>query len=162
MNCIPAGMVEVLLLLRETFKDYHIKWVLVGSTCLALQGIDLPAHDIDIITNANDAQACNEILEENLRVPVAWGETANYASFFGQFSINSIQVEIMGDLQVWQCGEWVPLVSYLVKPILIKLVGQLIPVSSLKDQLVGYANSERKKDRDVADLIRNALQKKKS
>ena len=46
-----------------------LDWALTGSTALALQGVDVVAHDIDLQTNAEDAYRAEDRLKEFVVTP---------------------------------------------------------------------------------------------
>jgi hypothetical protein len=52
------------------------RWVLGGSCCLALHGVKLTPHDIDIITDPDGAYRIGESLQKmtDEKRAVAWGE----------------------------------------------------------------------------------------
>ena len=76
-----------------------LDWALTGSTALALQGVDVVAHDIDLQTSAEDAYRAEERLKEFVVTPVREVISQHMRSHLGKLEINGIQVEIMGDIQ---------------------------------------------------------------
>ncbi len=127
----------------------NVKWAIDGSTSLALQGIDLKPHDIDILTNSEGALAINESLREYNVKPVTHSSNQKYDSFYGIFEIGGIKVEVMGDMKVFRNGEW----SKIQNPDTINIVqlvreGFRIPVVSLQNQKEsGYLDERRVKGR---------------
>jgi len=56
--------------------------------------------DIDILTDKKTALTTNEILKKYLIEKVAFKTSPQFKSYFGQFKVNNILVEIMGDWQI--------------------------------------------------------------
>ncbi|MCL5793949.1 MAG: hypothetical protein M1138_03855 [Candidatus Thermoplasmatota archaeon] len=83
-----------------------ISWAIDGSCALALQGVNVHPHDIDILTDRAGAYSIETVLAAFARMPVEYGETERYRSYFGIFIINGIEVEVMGALQVFRFGHW--------------------------------------------------------
>lgn len=78
-----------------------------GTTSLILQGLDMNVVDIDILADKETALACNSLLKDFLVTPVKYSETGKFKSYFGQFRINNIPVEVMGEWQIKSGkGEW--------------------------------------------------------
>lgn len=98
---VGEALVEVTHFLQD-----DVTWAVDGSCALALQGLDVTPHDIDILTDAEDAYRIEEIFQEFSVQRVKYGETEEWRSHFGIFSINSVKVEVMGDLQSFRDGKW--------------------------------------------------------
>jgi hypothetical protein len=115
---------------------------LAGSLSLALQGINVEPHDIDVLTDRQGAFRINAMLKKYEKKAVEYAETEKVSSFFGIFEIQGVKVEVMGD--------------YREKPKIIEVDEIRIPVSSLEDQLVSYRRLKRTKD---AEKIRKISQR---
>jgi len=118
-----------------------IDWVLVGSANLALQGVDVIAHDIDILTDKKGAFSIGELLRDYEVKGIGYKKSKKYASYFGQFEAKGVKVEVMGDLKIKQPdGTWykMPLIKKTIKVDEIK-----VPVNPLEEALKGYMASER-------------------
>lgn len=95
--------------LREIYrrlKDSDITWSISGSTGLTLRGVDVNPKDIDIIVDAEDVFEVEKKLSEFLVEGVEYSESEKFRSYFGRFEIESIEVEIMGDLEKKVDGRW--------------------------------------------------------
>lgn len=127
-------------------------WAIDGSASLALQGIDLKPHDIDILTDGKNAYKIQTILSEFMEKPVRHTSNGKYDSHFGLAIINGINVEIMGDLRVFRNGHWSGLQNPTdCKVKVINLQGAQVPVVSLDSQVsTGYLQERiRKKFNDL-------------
>ncbi|MGM0686862.1 MAG: nucleotidyltransferase domain-containing protein [Promethearchaeati archaeon] len=68
---IVRALKEVALLLY----GHKVKWLVVGSTSLALQGVDVEPEDIDIICSKEDAFEIGRILKKYETQSVVFGRT---------------------------------------------------------------------------------------
>ena len=145
---LNSTFVEVIKLISEKIPS-NIKWAVDGSTSLALQGIDITPHDIDILTDREGAIMIQESLNKYNVVPISHSSNEKYDSYFGTFEVKGIKVEVMGDLRVFRSGKW----STLQNPSTIdianrNLEGVSIPVVSVKSQTESGYLIERLKKRD--------------
>jgi DNA ligase (NAD+) len=104
---LAAGTIRQLdpRLVADQLKDTN--YAIRGTASLVLQKIDMNVDDIDVVGDSKMALACNEIFKEYLIKPVAYSESPKFKSYFGQFEINGIKIEIMGDWQIKNPkGEW--------------------------------------------------------
>ena len=140
--------VEVIKLVSENIPS-NIKWAIDGSTSLALQGIDVTPHDIDILTDHEGAIRIQESLKKYNVVPISHSSNEKYDSYFGTFKMKGIKVDVMGDLMVFRSGKWsTPQNPSTVDITNKNLEGVLIPVVSVKSQTESGYLSERLKRRD--------------
>jgi hypothetical protein len=102
----PEHFEETVKFVADQLKDTN--YAIRGTASLVLQKIDMNVDDIDVVGDSKMALACNEIFKEYLIKPVAYSESPKFKSYFGQFEINGIKIEIMGDWQIKNPkGEWV-------------------------------------------------------
>ncbi len=144
---LNSTFVEVIKLVSEKIPS-NIKWAVDGSTSLALQGIDVTPHDIDILTDHEGAIRIQESLKKYNVVPISHSSNEKYDSYFGTFEVKGIKVEVMGDLRVFRSGKW----STLQNPSTVdianrNLEGVSIPVVSVKSQTESGYLTERLKKR---------------
>lgn len=154
---INHNILEALRIISERLKN-KVKWVLVGSLSLALQGVEVNAKDIDVLTDKAGAFKINELLKEFEIKKVEFSETKLFRSYFGKFKIKGILVEVMGDLEEKRGNKWHSLSYRLAAPRIIRVSDMEIPVSSLKDQLESYLKSGRKRDSIKIKRIMKAIE----
>jgi len=147
---------QTLKLVYKTLERCDARWVLAGSLSLALQGVDVEPHDIDLLTDREGAYRINAMLKEYEKKSVTYSETDMLSSFYGVFEIQGIILEVMGSYREKQGTKWVDLSGRLERPKIVEVDGMKIPVSSLRDQLVSYRRLNRPKD---AGKVRRILQK---
>ena len=129
---------------------------MAGSLSLALQGVNVEPHDIDLLTDRQGAFRINAMLKKYEKKKVDYSETEKVSSFLGVFEIQGVKVEVMGDYRERQGNKWVGLSKRLANPKIIEVDGMRIPVSPLEDQLVSYRRSTRPKD---AEKVRKISQR---
>jgi len=156
---ISQKIFNVLQIIYNKLKNQDIKWVLVGSTSLALQRVDINPFDIDILSDRDGAYRIGELLKEYGVKPVEFGSSEDFRSYFGKFYLNNIKVEVMGNLEEKRGGEWFLFSNRLKSYRVVEHEGMKLPVSSLKDHLESYEKSGREKDKNKAEIIRRILEK---
>lgn len=84
-------------------------WAFTGSLGMALQGMALEIHDIDMQTDAAGAYAIGALLKQYTLTPVYLRESEQMRSYYGAFEIGGVKVEVMGDCQNRLAGgAWSP------------------------------------------------------
>lgn len=154
---IDSGILKALRIVDKHLKSEDIRWTLMGSVSLALQGVDVNPNDIDILTEESGAFKIGALFKEYEVKPVRFGRTDLFESFYGLYDFEGTKVEVMGDLRVRLDGIWVSLSDRLKSPILIQIDSMNIPVSFLHDQLVFYEKLGREKDKECILKIRKVL-----
>jgi len=120
--------------ISNKLRGQNVKWVVVGSASLALQGLKVTPNDLDILTNKKGAHAMNKLLKEYEVKPVSFGRSTLFESHFGKFKVGEMRVEVMGNLKLKLGGTWRSYTHRLRSPAIIAVDGMKIPVSSLRSQ----------------------------
>jgi DNA polymerase-1 len=76
------------------------KYAIRGTASLVMQGIEMKVDDIDIVADKETALACNRIFKNFLVKKVSLSSSEKYKSYFGEFNIDGIKVEVMGEWQI--------------------------------------------------------------
>jgi hypothetical protein len=153
---IETQYLAALCKIYSRLKDCRAVWVITGSLGMALQGIDLEVHDIDIQTDRHGAFEIESKFPENIIEPVYYSPSERIRSYFGKLEIEGIQVEIMGDIQkridekTWE--EPVQVEHYQRW---INIDGMQIPVLSLEYEYQAYLKLGRV---ERAEILRKWLQ----
>ena len=143
---MKRSIIDILISIGKALEVKRLKWCIVGTTSLLLQGVDIKPGDIDILTDKEGAYRFNELFKEYEIRPVEWSQTDKYASHFGKFEIYGVKVEIMGDLKIRKNNTWISLTSRLKHPKYVIVKDMKLSVSELKEQLQSYENSVKKKE----------------
>lgn len=118
-------------------------WAVVGSTGLALQGVNIEPHDIDILTTERDIFKFEKILKIFVTEPVKYAETKFFKSYFSKLQINDVKVEVVANLQTKQKGANWSEKSRLDKVILINYKNLCVPVIPLVEEYKAYIRMGR-------------------
>jgi len=105
MKQVPKNFQKTIITISKLLegKQYAIR----GTASLVLQDIDMNADDIDIIADRDTSLLCNEVFSKYLVEKVKYKKSDKFKSYYGKFDINSIQVEIMGCMQIKnKKGKW--------------------------------------------------------
>jgi len=103
---IRAALIRLIPILNATGAP----WVLGGSCCLALHGMKVEPHDVDIVTSADGAyrigDALREVAEE--KQAVRWSESERIRSHHGLYRMGDTQVDIIGAAELREGEGWAP------------------------------------------------------
>ncbi len=133
-----ASYVEVLRLLCDRLGE-GVTWAVTGSVGMALQGIPVEPHDIDLQTDAAGAYEIQRRLAEYSVQPVAFLAGERMRSHFGRLVIEGIQVEIMGDIEKrLSDGAWDPPPDLLAIIRHVVIADRRIPVLDLAYEVEAY------------------------
>ncbi|MHA2298258.1 MAG: nucleotidyltransferase [Candidatus Hodarchaeales archaeon] len=152
-------LLEALAIVNHVLRERGVKWVLIGSSSLAFQGVTIVPEDIDILTDKQGALVFNELFKQHVVKPVEWSRTEQFESYFGKFLVKGINVEVMGEFKAKEGSKWRSFSDRLENPRHVIVNDLPIPVSSLKDQLESYSRSSREKDKKRAVLIKEAFKR---
>ncbi len=124
---------------------------------MALQGVPVTVHDIDIQTDEEGAYEIERRFSKYVIKPVRYSISEQIRSHFGMLEIDGIKVEIMGDLQKRLDDQsWEGPVKVECYKQRVELEGMRIPVLSLEHEYQAYLKLGRSKK---AEMLRNWLQK---
>lgn len=105
MGQIPKNFHKTIIQIYKLLEDKQ--YAIRGTASLVLQDIDMNVDDIDIIADKDTSLLCNEVFNKFLVEKVKYKKSDKFKSYYGKFSINSTQVEIMGCMQIKNNkGKW--------------------------------------------------------
>lgn len=100
-------IIEVLKIFYDKVSEEEIFWILSGSTSLYIQGVNIKPNDIDIITDKEGAKSLGKILSEYCIEKPEYSSTEEYRSYYGQYIINGVKVDLVGNFQYrMKDGSW--------------------------------------------------------
>ncbi len=153
-NHFRSVLTRVLRLVAPSLDQQRLPWALVGSSASSLQGLRCVPKDIDLAADRAGAYLMGKLLAPYVVRPVAFSETERYASHFGIFTIDGVNVEVMGDLLVKGDGEHIDVAEHYARwnrqVRHVRLEELEVPVAPLEWQLV--ANALLGRDDRVADI----------
>jgi ubiquinone/menaquinone biosynthesis C-methylase UbiE len=103
---IRAALIQLIPILNATGAP----WVLGGSCCLALHGVKVEPHDIDIVTSADGAYRIGDALRQAAeeKQAVQWSESERIRSHHGLYQMGDTQVDIIGAAELREGEGWSP------------------------------------------------------
>ncbi len=97
-SLIPPEFLHALRKIYDRLEDSDIVWVLTGSLGLAIKGIPLTPHDIDIQTDRAGVEAFAHLFADEMVTPPYFRESEHTRSWFAVFEIEGLKMEVMGDM----------------------------------------------------------------
>ena len=109
MSAIPNTHIRALRALIARMEGQEgLVWALTGSTSFALQGMNVPVNDIDIMADRDSALRIGALLDDCCIKPVEASSAKYVRSFYGQFRLEGVDVDLMGDsCRMNLDGSWV-------------------------------------------------------
>jgi len=102
---LPPEYGKVLRVLHARLSE--LDWVITGSVGMALQGVPLEVHDIDLQAGEATVYRIEQLLAEYVVQPLAYRPSARIRSHFGCLRVAGVPVELMGALQkLLPDGRW--------------------------------------------------------
>ena len=146
---------DVLLKVCSRLRDTPVEWALTGSLGMALQGVELPVHDIDLQTDEQGAYAIERCFSEYVVKPVTCVESERIRSHLGALEMDGIKVEIMGAVaKRLDHGSWEAPVQVTRHRQWIEVRGVRVPVLSLEYEVEAYRKMGRI---EKAEMLRSWL-----
>lgn len=83
----------------------------IGSAALILSGVEIDyTSDIDILTSERDANCLKEVWKDKHVKGYVTQQDDLFRSNFSRYDFGAMDVEIMGNLEVWKDNSWEPLI----------------------------------------------------
>lgn len=155
---IEPRFLQTLHKIYALLKECQADWVITGSLGMALQGMDIEVHDIDIQTDQGGAYEIESRLAQYVVKPVCYLVSERICSHYGMLEIDGIKVELMGNLQKRIGEQWEEPVKVGQYRCWIEKEGMQIPVLSLEYEYQAYLKLGRT---EKAERLREWLQSQK-
>lgn len=141
---IESLFLDVLRKICLRLENCPYAWAVTGSLGLALQGMDIPVHDIDLQTSQSGAYKIEELLNNYIVQPVRYLASPGIRSHLGALEINGVKVEIMGDVEKLLADHtWESPVRVEQHRQWISIEGLQVPVLSLAYEYEAYQKLNR-------------------
>ena len=150
---INENFKKAIKIIHELMNENEIKWALVGSTNMQLQGMDVNPHDLDIVVQLKDLEKIQEIFSEYDDSAIKeLKPLTDEPAWEVRMKIDDTEIQIFAQRDT---GEYV---SKLLKNKLIKIkLGNIeIPCFTLEAEAQTYAKTNRE---HKAHLIREFLKR---
>jgi len=149
---IEARHVRALREIYGGLGDSKVSWAVTASLSLALHGIPVEVHDIDILTDRDGAYEIERRFASYSARAVALRASERIRSHFGVLSVHGVEVEIMGDLEIYdEAHGWLVTPDLATHTEMLAFEGMAIPVRTLDAEYVAYLRLGRT---DKAELVR--------
>lgn len=152
---IGQNLIDAIKVIRKRLDDSRIKWALVGSANLKLQGMEAEPRDLDIVTRYEDLQKVSGIFSDYSASAVAELESlTDKPAWEVKARIGGAEVQFIagGEKDVYTGKLLANKITY------IKLDGIDIPCFTLEAEAQAYAETGRE---HKASLIREYLDKRR-
>jgi hypothetical protein len=135
---------ETLRKICDRLNNRPLNWAVTGSLGMALQGMDIRVHDIDIQTDKYGAYQIGELFSEYVVEPVHFLVSERMRSHFGILDFDGIKIDIMGDVQkLLEDQAWEEPVNIELYKRWINFDHFLVPVLSLEYEYEAYRKMGR-------------------
>jgi hypothetical protein len=152
---------RALKVISDNLFSSKVEWCLVGTSNLALQGIDVEIKDIDIITDKEGVYEANKILKKYEVTNVWFKNIENKISVYSsRYEINGVEVNIMGDIKMFcKDKKWTSPKKALINKKIISYNGKKLYIVPLDFQLETYKKIGREQDNEKIKKIEKFLSK---
>ena len=154
---IDPRYINVLRKIYTRLEDGQVNWAVTGSFGMALQGMDVDVHDIDIQTDKESAYEIERRFSEYMVKPVHYRASERIRSHFGALEMDGIKIEIMGDVQKrLEDQTWEDPVKIERHKCWVRVESMQVPVLSLQYEYQAYLKLGRP---EKAEMLRKWLQR---
>lgn len=157
---IQPQFLDALRTIDDRLRGCPHPWAITGSLGMALQGMDLEIHDIDLQTDQPGAYEIEQRLAGYAAEPVRYLASERMRSHLGAFVIGGVKVEVMGGIQkLREDGTWEAPVQVELHRRWIDYAGMRLPVLDLAYEAQAYRRMGRV---EKADKIQRWLDEPRS
>jgi len=144
MILLPERITIALQLLTATLAD-SVDWAVSGSLALALYGLPVIPKDIDLQTDRAGAEQIARLLAPyQVYAPGLHLGVRLMRSYLGQYRIQDVVVEVMGDLEYQSVnGSWHNAPDFKLQRRVREYLGLEVPVVSLEYLYEFYLQLQR-------------------
>jgi hypothetical protein len=99
---LPDNFIKAIKLIASKLKDRNIKWALVGTANLTLQGLDVKPNDLDIVTLSNHIKIFEYLFKDYIIKPLFKKRSSTESCpdyYVLLLDIEGVEVEIMGETE---------------------------------------------------------------
>lgn len=141
---IEPRFLAVLHEIHSRLENSAVDWAITGSLGMALQGMELDVHDIDLQTDEAGAYEIERRFAQSVVRPVAQAASERIRSHLGALEIDGVTVEIIGGLQKrLDAGRWEEPVQVRRHMRWVEREGMSLPVLSLEYEYGAYLQMGR-------------------
>ena len=147
---------KVLSLISPDLQTLKDNYFVIGSCALILSGVPIEKiSDLDLLVSNEDAEQLKLVWADRMRKKYAPSDQHLFRSNFGRFDFGELDVEVMGELEVFRNNEWKTL---QIKDWIELSVGEYrIKIPTLEEQKQIFYFFGREKDKLKMKLIERYL-----
>ena len=135
-----------------TLSQLEDDYFLIGSSALALTGINIAStNDIDILTSQKNTDELKINWSDRLKANYQPQDVSLFRSNFARFDFDTMDVEVMGGLEVKKTNDWIPVT--IEDYFLYEKDGYQVKIPTLEEQKRILLLFDRGKDREKLKLI---------
>lgn len=145
---LSEGQKKVVVFIADIFNKNEIDYVFVGSSGLAIRGMDFTPADIDIFIDEKEVSKINELLGEYVVMDLHFRDEINskgerIRNIKGVFKIENCEVEIFTNSDIFIENKWKPVRTVKPKKVKVKFEGVEIWLNDLEFEYEAYKNLGR-------------------
>lgn len=149
---IPDRHLRALRIILSALEGRPPDWAVTGSLGMALQGVPVEVHDIDLQTDRQGAYTIERLLSAWAVSPVRYLESERIRSHLGALEIEGVRVEIIGAVSKrLENDGWEEPVDVALHRHWVESAGLQVPVLSLAYECEAYRKLGRP---EKAELLR--------
>ncbi len=141
---IEPRFLDALRKIVARLEGARIDWAITGSLGLALQGVEVDVHDIDLQTDHAGSLEIERRFRECVVRPIDFSPADRIRSYLGALSLDGLKVEIIGDMQHRsEAGAWGEPIRVADHIRWVNAYDMRLPVMSLEHEYVAYLQMGR-------------------
>jgi hypothetical protein len=152
-------IIAALWIVHSKLDGTGIKWMLLGSSSLMMQGADVEPHDIDILTDRQGARRIEAILKKYEVKPMIPGINGPFRANSFELRVKGVKVEVLHGLGERMNGRWVPVPMRGAR--FVEARGMKIRMFTLGHVLKVMMRSGRDKDAPKIPKVLAAIERNK-
>lgn len=141
---VEPSILNALRLLTTRLDKKPVNWAVTASCSLALQGVPVDVHDIDLLTDQAGAYRLQQLFAAEMSRPVQFSARDITQSHYGAFWLAGYEFEILGDMQYRDAGgNWDRPIDFTPHKHFMQVDGMTVPVLMLEYEYENYVRLGR-------------------
>jgi hypothetical protein len=136
---LDPSLFQALCALALRLDKQPVNWAITASCGLALQGIAVAVHDVDLATDRVGAYRIEQLFAREIIRPVRFSGTETIRSHYGAFSLVGFEFDIIGDAQYRRAdGGWDEPEDFTPHKHYVQVEELTLPVLTLEYEYTAY------------------------
>jgi hypothetical protein len=141
---LSDSLLAALRTLATRLDKQPVNWAITASCGLALQGVPVDVHDIDLVTDRTGAYRIERLFAAEMIRPVRLSSSDVIQSHYGAFALGGYDFEIIGDAQFRGAdGGWDAPLDFTPHKHYLDIEGMTLPVLTLEYEYESYVRLGR-------------------